>query len=140
MSDGIRMVKILSVITIGIVFLSQGDLELDEEVRNPTHTAPRCLQVLSKGPITRCDRSPIRLPEYAADPPSFAGLCPIPPSFSSLPPLTLLLVSTWQGFLADGVANATSAVNATGEVLKAAAAAVAPLPLLEDGAGDEFGN
>jgi hypothetical protein len=55
-------------------------------------------------------------------------------------PLTLLLVSTWQGFLSDGVANATSAVNATGEVLKAAAAAVAPLPLLEDAAGDEFGN
>lgn len=46
MSDGIRMVKILSVITIGIVFLSQGDLELDEEVRNPTHTASRCLQEL----------------------------------------------------------------------------------------------
>lgn len=46
MSDGIRMVKILSVITIGIVFLSQGDLELDDEVRAPTHTAPRYRQEL----------------------------------------------------------------------------------------------
>lgn len=73
-------------------------------------------------------------------PPWFAGLSPIPPVLLLSPTLTLLLVSAWQGFLSDGVANATSAVNATGEVLKAAAAAVAPLPLLEDAAGDEFGN